>query len=986
MNYAVSADTRPGFYEFDRFRFSDDGMLLLEHGAALSVAPKVLQTLLVLLRHAGHVVTKDHLVKAVWPDVFVEDTGLTRNISLLRQLLGDDGQCFIATVPRVGYRFVAEVEHVAAAVAAGDDSDEPQTDKTRRRIRGLRPQLTVGHWQERAALQAAFVATREGSGRLIAVSGEPGIGKSTIVEEFLSGLPEECLIAQGRCSERLAGAEPHLAVLEAIDELLAGNPSLVASLRRYAPTWYVHVAPRFSGGNLETALPEQRAGSAERLIRELTVFLEEISRERPVVIFIDDLHWSDISTVDLIAHLATRVARMRVMLVLAYRSNEMAALCHPFNRLRGELIARGQLAEVPASLLTVGDVRDYVALLLGKDNAPSGLHALIYRKTEGNPLFMTDMVRYLQANGLTRDTLEMTSDVPESLKGMIERTLQGLEPETRQLLRVAALHGNEFESAIVARVTGRDSAEVEEQLQKLDDVHGLISIVREHQLPDGTLSLKCRFVHVLYQNALYASIPPSRRAEWAHRIAAALAACHASQSEGVASELAVLFEIGGDFREASRYFMTASRSATARFAFREAADLARRGLACFRTGISAGNHDTSRLEFDLTFALFVPLATLGGYGTPETENLARRLLQLCGTIEDANATSAALAAIGLVYAGRGECLAAEDVGARLIALGRGTDNDVFLMNGHMLAVIATHHLGRFRDAQSHIDAAVALDERAPDAERRMAVFDPVVMALSEASRNAWITGHLKRAPLYAARAVEIGRRVRDPNSLAFAWLFDGAMHANRQSWAMSLAAAENGIAVASEGDSAQTLAWNRCVRGWALAQLGRLDEGLEELAAGIESSKRIWGQVCLSHLSTVIADGLLLQDDVEAAQAWLAQGFEQANRNSEHFFDAELHRLSGVCLLRRRQRDSAFAEFRRAAEIARSQDAASFELRVGLTLAEHGIADWQSMLASVLARFPEPEPWPEILEAKRLLAECHSAQPLAPVEIGGLCG
>jgi tetratricopeptide (TPR) repeat protein len=285
----------------------------------------------------------------------------------------------------------------------------------------------------------------------------------------------------------------------------------------------------------------------------------------------------------------------------------------------------------------------------------------------------------------------------------------------------------------------------------------------------------------------------------------------------------------------------------------------------------------------------------------------------------------------------------------------------------MLAVIACHHIGRFREAQEHGDAAIALDEQGGHAERRMAVLDPVVVALSELSRNAWIMGYLKRAPQYSARAVEVGRRVRDPDSLAFAWLFDGFIHACRHDWTMSLSSVEKGFSVASEGDSAQTLAWNRCGRGWAIAHLGRLDEGLEELVAAIESSKRIWGEICISQLSTMVADVHLLRDDIDGAQAWLSHGLEVADRRSEHFFDAELHRLSAVCLLKRRQRDAARIHLQSAVDIARSQEAATFELRAGLTLAEHDFNDWRSVLTSALTRFPEPEPWPEIMEARRLI-------------------
>jgi DNA-binding winged helix-turn-helix (wHTH) protein len=671
MTLPASPDKRPGSYVFDRFRLSDDGTLLLERGAALAVAPKVLQTLLVLVQRAGQVVTKGDLVDAVWPDTIVEETGLTRNISLLRQMLTDDGRRFIATVPRIGYRFVAAVEHVEGTAPAEKSHLAAAAETASVEPRGVRTGPTVGHRQERTQLDAAFASAQKGSGKLIAVCGEPGIGKTTIVEQFLSGLAEPCLIGQGRCSERLAGAEPHLPVLEALDEFCAQDRTLASLLRRLAPTWYVHVAPRFEDGSLQSQLPEHLpSGSADRLMRELTVFLEEISRTRPVVMFVDDLHWADVSTVDLVAHLATRLPRMRVMLVITYRANEIAALNHPFSRLRGELIGRGQMTEIAVSLLTNHDVREYMQSLFGKD-MPAELPSLVYRKTEGNPLFMTDLVRYLRENGLPKgDTVQVTREVPESLKGMIERTLQALNPDAQQLLRVAALHGNEFESAIVAGVTGRDAADVEEQLQTLARVHGLLTILREHSLPDGAFSLRCRFVHVLYQNALFVSTTPSRRADWAHQIAEGLARAYAGRTELIASELAVLFEIARDFGKASEYFLTASVTASRRFAYREACDLARRGLQCLRAARLETNEDTKRLEVDLAFALFRPLASIQGYGSPDVDALLQHLLQLCEGIEDSAVTGAALSATWIVRMVRGECVAAKEAGSRLISLSR----------------------------------------------------------------------------------------------------------------------------------------------------------------------------------------------------------------------------------------------------------------------------------------------------------------------------
>ena len=967
MTYSRSSDRRAGSYVFDRFRLSDDGTLLLAQGNVVRVTPKVLQTLLVLVQNAGQVVTKDDLLRAVWPDTIVEDTGLTRNISVLRQALGDEEEHFIATVPRIGYRFVARVEHFETA--GNDDRARPQNSLEPPISHGPRKHLTVGHRQERAEVDRAFAATQNGSGRLIAVSGEPGIGKTTIVEEFLGELDPAILVGRGRCSERLAGAEPHLAVLEALDELFSRDRTVAASLRRLAPTWFVHVAPRFGNETLEPQVPEYvPRGSAERLIRELTVFLEEISRSRPLVLFIDDLHWSDISTVDLIAHLAGRLARMRVLVIVAYRANEMVATNHPFGRLRGELLGRGQLTEIAVSLLTVADVSEYVLARLVDRNIPKELPALVHQKTEGHALFMTDLVRYLQEHGIaTGSTAALTREVPESLKGMIERTLQALDEDAKQLLRLSALHGNEFESAIIAQVSERNPVLVEEQLHALARVHGLVTITREHTLPNGVFSLRCRFVHVLYQNALFASTTSSRRAEWARSIGEALAAAYEARTDLIASELAVLFEIARDFFKAAQYFLTASRAATGRFAFREASDLAKRGLQCL-CAARANSNDLQRLEVDLTFALFTPLASIQGYASPDVESLLQRLLQLCDGIRDSAVTAAALSATWIVRMVRGECLAAKDVGLRMISLARSAKDDMLLMSGHSQVEIACHHMGEFRQAQEHADEAIALEPVGRYSDRRLlSILDPVVAALAESSRNLVIMGYPRRAREHSDRAVDIGRRIGHPDSLAFAWFFHALNRGFCGDWNSSVESADTGISLASENDSVQTLAWNRTARGWALAHIGRVDEGIQELAAGIGSSRTIMGQVGFPQQSLMMAEALLLKGDVDSAQQWLDAALELSLRQFDRYFDAELHRVSAVCLLKKGEREAAQTRLLGALDVARSQEAALFELRAALTLAEHDLKGWQKPLSSALARFPEPELWPDVERAQRYL-------------------
>ena len=207
----------------------------------------------------------------------------------------------------------------------------------------------------------------------------------------------------------------------------------------------------------------------------------------------------------------------------------------------------------------------------------SDLPALVFEKTEGNPLFMADLVRYLQKRGSLAAEARTGLDVPNSLRVLIDRTLQSLPPAARQVASIAAVQGHEFDSATLARVSGMLAADVEELLGRLEDAHALIALERETAFPDGTLTLVYRFVHVLYQDALIDSTIPSKRIEWARRIGEALMLAHAGRTDHVAGQIAALLETGRDFWQASQHFLAASRNATQRFAFREAIELATRG-------------------------------------------------------------------------------------------------------------------------------------------------------------------------------------------------------------------------------------------------------------------------------------------------------------------------------------------------------------------------------------------------------------------------
>jgi len=958
----MTADRTGDAYEFDRFRLSADGSLLARDGVVLPLAPKVLQTLLVLVQHAGEVVRKEHLLQTVWPDSFVEDTGLTRNISLLRRALDDDGQHFVVTVARMGYRFAVPVQRVDRVAAARRDLPTRAPADALHRDRG---QPFVGRDVELNRLRERFERTRGGQGSILAIVGEPGIGKTTLVETFLNGLGDLCEVGRGRCSERLAGAEPHLPVLEALDEITAADPRLADALRVAAPTWFQHVArPAHAPGTAAGAPEVTGTGSPERLMRELTTFLEGASQRRPIVIVIEDLHWADVATIDLLAHLAPRLSRVRLLVLLTYRQRELLVMQHPFARLRGELIARGHLDELHVSLLGPDAVREYLQATLDYAAVLPELATLVFKRTEGNPLFVVEVVRYLRQHGVAHGTPVLARDIPDSLRGLIDRGLDTLDGVTRQLLSIAAVQGYECDSATIARVSGVAPGDVEERLRRADQIHALVRFDREDELDDGSLSLVYRFAHVLYLDALTGSIAPSRRIDWALQIAEALLSSHRDRTDGIAGSLAVLFETGREFWKASQFFLATSRHAARLFAWVPASDQANRGLQCLRSARDVPERDRSRRELELTFARLVPLASIQGYASAEVEQLTQHVVRLAGEFGDVPAEAAALGATWIVRIVRGECLAARDAAVRLASLGDAAQNDVLLINGHFQAQIACHHLGEFSQARDHACMVMTLADRAAYGERCISVFDPVVASLAESARNNWITGYLARALSDCDAAVTLAKEVRHPDSLAFAWLFHAWIHGYRRDWHRAVASSETGLTIAHQSGSVQTLAWNGCVHGWAVGHVGDPASGEGEMAAAIEASKGIMGHVALPQFSAMMAEVLLVRGDLTAAETCLTHAMDFEHSRDDGYFAAEVRRLSGVCLARQGRVDEARARLSEAREIARAQGATMFELRSSLSLVEVNVREGRMAARDVLARFPEPEPWPEVMAAR----------------------
>jgi predicted ATPase len=858
----------------------------------------------------------------------------------------------------------AEVAQALSALAAA----EPRPVAARP---AARP--TVHREPELAALREALGRAEAGGGPLVCVTGEPGIGKTTLVEDFLGELAAPGtlrLIARGHCSERLAGPEPYLSVLEALGGLLRSEAGgTVARLMQVvAPTWYAQVAP--------TAQAEgARAPSQPAMLRELVAFLQELSRLGTVVLFLDDVHWADVPTVDLLAHLGRHAQGLRVLTLVTYRPTELLLGPHPFYRVKLELQGRGACTELPLGFLRREDLERYLSLAFPGHAFPADFAGLIHARTEGSPLFMADLLRHLHQRGviaesggrwaLAKELPDLSRELPESVRGMIERELERLGEADRRLLAAAAVQGPELDSAVVAGALGVDAAEVEERLQVLERVHGLVRRGREQELPDGALTVRYAFVHVLYQQALYNDLAPTRRAALAAALARAMEKHHGPESAEAAAQLACLYEVGRDFARAAEQFHRAAQNAASVFAHGEAAALARRGLALL--GPLPNSPARAELELPLQTMLGLQLQVTRGFAAPEAGQAYRRARELCR--EGPAAPFAVLWGLWLYHKVRSELALALELAEELLELARRLDDPALALQAHQALSVTALCRGEPAAALRHTEQGAALYD--PDrhvAHSYLFGQDPGVTCAAFGAVALWLLGYPDEAERRSEAAVRRGQALSPP-SHALGLHFAAMLHQLRGGATRVRALAEASAALGAEHGLSFWRAGGAVLSGWALAAGGE-DEGLERLNQGLGDWLATGSVTYQTYYLGLLAEVLAGRGAVEGGLRVVEEGLAVARRTGEGLYEAELYRLRGELVLRGAGPEAARRaenDFRRALEIARRQEARSLELRAATSLCRLGCEESGGALAEVYGRFTEGHETADLKEALALL-------------------
>ncbi len=896
-----------------------------------------------------------------------------------------------------------EVEQVLASLA---DAALPRAPvATGRPIVRREPEL--------ARLREALEAAAAGRGALVCIAGEPGIGKTTLVEEFLNHLSEcgrGCLVARGRCSERLAEAEAYLPVLDALEDLLTADRTGAAArtMKIVAPTWYAQVASADPGRDSLVAfpalgirqdrdgvdpaaatppphhapaiarrLPPERAASQQAMLREFCSLVQELSRLGPMVFFFDDVHWADVSTVDLLAHLGRNCRGLRVLVLATYRPTELLLGPHPFHRVRLELESQGVLFDLPLGFLNREEIQAYLTLAFPDHAFAPDFAELIYARTEGSPLFLVDLLRYLrersviaQIDGrwsLAQDLPDLRRELPSSVRSMIQRKLDRLDEEDRLLLAAASVQGHEFDSAVVAGALGLHAADVEERLQMLDRVHGLVRSVREHEFPDRTLTVRYVFVHILYQQALYHDLQPTRRANFGAALAQTLERRQGDQSGAAASELAWLYEVGRDFLRAARHSWRAAQNAASVFAHREAVVLARWGLRLLEAAPETS--ERAALELSLQTTLGMQLQVTEGFAAASARQAYARARELCGQTTEAAPLFPVLWGLWLFSKVRSELSKAQEMAGELASLARRLRDPDLSLQAHQALGMTAFCQGEPATAIQHVEQAAALYD--PDRHVAHAYLfgqDPGIMCQAFGEVALWLLGYPEQALWHSEAAIRRSRGL-SPSSQAIALHFAAMLHQLCRNPMRAKACAEASIAIASEHGFSFWRAGGRVLHGWSLAACGKPDEGISQLRQGLRDWRATESVTYETYYLGLLADVLREQGQLAEGRRVVDEALELARRTGEGLYEAELHRLRGeLCL----PHDGDHAElcFHQALSFARRQDAKSLELRAAMSLVRVAPSlENKNQLAEVYERFNEGLQTADLQDARRLLSE-----------------
>lgn len=927
-------------WSFEEFELADE---LRRAGAALKMTPKALALLRVLVQRGGSVVTRQEIWDTVWPRMVVSDAALTVCIAEIRRVLGDDSRNprFLATVPRRGYRFIASRQaSLPAGVALAAVSDGA---------------LMVGRVAELELLARSLRDANAGQRRSVFLVGEPGIGKTTLLEAFKSRLAGDArtLLIEAQCSEHFGPSEPYLPLLDGLAQACrgAGDKRLLDALAVHAPRWLAQLPALSASADIATGANDMPA-TPERMLRELTDAIEMLATEQLVVLSLEDLHWCDQATLDWLSFVTRRRPQARLLLLMTLR-DFTPAHAHAHKRLWDrlpDLLLNANARELKLGRLSLASIEEYLRSRAWRAAPTESVQsiervaALLHGRTEGNPLYLVKVLESVAGKAGEHfdidDLFAQLADgvVPDSLRQYLAMQIDRLAGDDIRLLEACSVAGERFSSALVAAVEGGSDEEVERACDELARETCMIQRIGAQEWPDETIASRYAFAHGLYREVLYERIPPGRRARMHRLIGERLERAHGDALDGVASELAMHFGRGHAYGPAARHCLGAGRNAVARAAYDEARAHFENGLDHAGKASRSADECAPELEQELCIALGQTLLAIKGWASSDAEDAFARANRLA---EAQSGTSRFLplwgTAMGAVV--RGDFARYAQLGRKLEEHARVSADGLETAAAHWALGQGAFHRGDLHAAERSFEEALRGFERVGHGRQvEYLGVDYQVFTLCYLSHVRWCLGKLEHAVTISkaasALAVDVAHDYSSALALAYAALLDLLLG----DAPAAQACVESLLALCDRKGFGYYLGWGRFVKGWARTSAAA--DSAMEMGAGLALMRDSGARLRLALYQSLLAERHALESRETDAQALLAAALDEMDRTRERCWEPEVMRVqAAITLATPGAGQRAEAHFRQAIAIARSQDALSWELRAAMPLANMLVND-----------------------------------------------
>ena len=842
----------------------------------------------------------------------------------------------------------------------------------------------VGRETELEHLNQALESMRAGHGRVVGVAGEAGVGKSRLFHEFKERSRRGALVLE-TFSVSHGKAFSNLPLIELLknyfqitaqdderscrEKVIGKALALERGFEDLVP-YVLYLLGIGEGGPVLVEMdPQIRRDRTFDAIRQLLV---RESQNQPVHLLFEDLQWLDRETETFLAYLVDHVPAARILLLVNYRPEYQPAWARA-----------AHWSTIRLEPLGPADAQGLLAALLGEDRTLGPLKQRILEKTEGNPFFMEEVVQTLvEENSLLGEAgryriveTPATLHIPATVQGVLAARIDRLPIEEKELLQALAVIGHEFPFSLVRQICSEAPVRDDELRRLLAHLEAAEFIYERPAFPEVNYSFK----HALTQEVAGRSLLTQRRTTLHERTAQAIEVLFPTRIADYCSELAHHYSQSGNVPKAVEYLHRAAQQALRHAAHHDAMNHLGAALALLK-----GLPDTpmrARWELTLLLSLGPVLMDVRGYGATEVGATYRRALELCERTGEASQRFATQLGLRIHHVVRGEYAIASALGKQMLDTAREGNDPGLLVEAHSARGGCVFLQGDFDAARANLEAALAIyDPKQHQAHVFTHGVDPGIRALSYLALTLWFQGYPEQAIERSVEALALAQGLAYGPSLAFGLTYAAHLHQLRREPVLAGERAEAVIAVSTEHGLPYWLAWGTLLRGWAASAQGNIRDGIAQMRLGLDALRAAGGEDLRPYSLALLADSYWRAGDARAARDMLEEAMAIVEQSGEHCYEAELHRLAGICLAGRADEDGTAAAcddeaadcFHRAIARARRQGARALELRAAADLArllqrQGKTAEAQQMLSDVYIGFTEGFATRDLREAKTLL-------------------